>query len=397
MRQFADLLKLPGLAVVIVAQLLARFPAGMYSLGILMHVESSQGNYTSAGLVLAAFSIGTAIAGPIVSRQLSRIGTLPVLLITQCISVASMVVLALVPLPLAGLMALGAVAGAATPPIVPAVRTLYPTLAPNHLLTQLFALDAAFQEIIWVIGPVAITLLVTLTGTTTALLIVAVIQVIGGLAFILAPAVRKLRIPATDRKLGGVLKNSSVVLMFVTSMFLIGGFAAVEAALVATFSDGDAAHSGSLQAGLALGICSVGSLVGGLMTGHRPLSRWSMALRMGVVALGFGIAVTVGGFGFWLLALALFIAGLGCAPALAAVSSVIAGSVDFADTAEAYSWIGTGQLLGASVGSALAGIAIDQAGGQGGLAVSCAIVVIAVVIAVLFRRAQTDLPLRIKV
>ena len=57
MRQFADLLKLPGLALVITAQLLARFPAGMYSLGILMHVEHSQGNYTSAGLVLAAFSI----------------------------------------------------------------------------------------------------------------------------------------------------------------------------------------------------------------------------------------------------------------------------------------------------------------------------------------------------
>jgi MFS family permease len=111
---------------------------------------------------------------------------------------------------------------------------------------------------------------------------------------------------------------------------------------------------------------------------------------MSVVALGFGAAVALAS-GFWGISLALFVAGLGCAPALAAVSSVIAGSVDFADTAEAYGWVGTGQLLGASVGSAAAGIAIDHVGGSGGLMVSLAVVVLAVLVAVVFRRAQPDL------
>jgi len=382
-RQFADLLKLPGLALVITAQLLARFPAGMYSLGILMHVEHSQGNYTSAGLVLAAFSIGTAVAGPIVSRQLSRFGTMPVLLVTLILAVSSVVILAVVPLSLPAMMILGALGGAATPPIIPAVRSLYPQLVPQNQLTRLFSLDAALQEIIWVIGPVAITLLVTLLGSSTALLIVATIQVVGGLIFTFAPHVRRLRIPATSSGFGKVLRNSSVVLMFVTSMFLIGGFAAVEAAIVASFGEG------SLNAGLVLGICSIGSLLGGLISGQRPLTRWSMALRLVVVTAGFGIAAATSGF--WALSIALFIAGLGCAPALAAVSSVIAGSVDFSDTAEAYGWIGTGQLLGASVGSALAGVAIDHAGGQGGLLVSFGIVAVAAVIAALFRRAQPDL------
>ncbi|MFT3888633.1 MAG: MFS transporter [Arachnia sp.] len=384
MRDFLALLKLPGLGLVIATQLIARFPAGMYSLGILMHVEHRMGTYTAAGLVLAAFSVGTAVAGPIVSRQLSRFGTTRVLLVTLAVSVAAVVALVVAPLPLPGLMALGAVAGAAMPPVVPAVRTLYPHLAPQRLINPLFNLDAALQELIWVIGPVAITLLVAGLGTMSALLVVAVIQVAGGLVFALVPVVRNTKIPGTDRRLGGVLRNHSVVLMVVTSMLLIGGFAAMEAAIVATFGEG------SLSAGVALAICSLGSLFGGLYAGNRPLTRWSLALRMLVVALGFGAAVALA-HGFWAISLALFVAGLGCAPALAAVSSVIAGSVDFADTAEAYGWVGTGQLLGASVGSAAAGIAIDSFGGQGGLSVSLVVVLLATVVAAVFRRAQPDL------
>ena len=385
MRDFADLMRAPGLARILAAQLAARFPAGMYSLGVLMHVERTQGSYTAAGLVLAAFSVGMAVAGPLVSRQLSRFGTLPVLLTTLIISVTAVVALAIWPVPLPGQMALGAVAGAAMPPVIPTVRSLYPKLAPQRLLTALFSFDAALQEVIWVIGPVAITFMVATMGSQNALLVVAVVQVVGGLLFILAPRVRSLRIPPSTRQFGRVLANPSVILMAVASLLMIGSFSAVEAALVATFGDG------SIDAGLVLAISSVGSLIGGLLAGNRPLSRWSLALRMAIVVAGFGLAALVSGF--WWLSIALFIAGLGIAPALAAVSSVIAGSVPFSDTAEAYGWIGTGQLLGASVGSAIAGIAIDAAGGQGGIMVSFTIGLLCVLVVTLFRKAQPDLRL----
>ena len=54
-RDFAELLRTPGLARVMASQLAARLPAGMFSLGMLMHFERVQCNYTSAGTVLAAF------------------------------------------------------------------------------------------------------------------------------------------------------------------------------------------------------------------------------------------------------------------------------------------------------------------------------------------------------
>ena len=40
-------------------------------------------------------------------------------------------------------------------------------------------------------------------------------------------------------------------------------------------------------------------------------------------------------------------------------------SVKFSETAEAYGWVGTGQLIGAAAGSAIAGFLIDGVGPQG--------------------------------
>lgn len=383
-RDFAELLRIPGLARVIASQLAARLPAGMFSLGMLMHVEHVQGNYTSAGAVLAAFSVGMAVAGPIITRQLSRFGTLPVLLASLIITTTSLTPLVVFPLPLWAMILLAAAAGATIPPVQPTIRTLYPQLVPQHLVTPLFSLDAALQEIIWVLGPVLITALVVSLGTMTALLIVVAIQLVGALLFLLEPAVRGLRIPAATGKFGKVLLRPSVSLMTVASLLLIGSLAAMEAAVVAWFGEG------SLLGGFALAISAIGSLIGGLAIGHRPIGQWSLALRLLVMVLGMGLAVVVSGF--WGLSAALFIAGLGTAPSIAAVSSVIAGSVPFADTAEAYGWITTGQLIGAAVGSAMAGMAIDSLnGGRGGMLASLAIGSLAVIVTAAFRRSQPDL------
>ena len=359
------------------SQLAARLPAGMFSLGMLMHVEHVQGNYTSAGTVLAAFSIGMAAAGPVITRQLNRYGTLPVLLTCLLVTTASLTPLVIFQLPLWAMTLLAAVAGATIPPVQPTVRTLYPKLVPQHLVTPLFSLDAALQEIIWVLGPVVITALVVYLGTVTALLV-------GGMLFILVPAVRGLRIPRATGRFGKVLANPSVLLMTLASLLLIGCLAAMEAAVVAWFGEG------SLLGGIVLAVSAFGSMIGGLAIGQRPISPWSLPARMLVMALGLVAAVLVSGF--WGLALALFVAGLGTAPSIAAISSVIAGSVPFADTAEAYGWITTGQLIGAAAGSALAGIAIDSlGGGRGGMLASLTIGALAVLATAAFRNTQPDL------
>lgn len=384
MRDFSLLLKTPGLARIVATQLLARMPAGMFSIGLLMHSEHVYGNYASGGAVLAALSIGMAVAGPVISRQLSRWGTLPVLLTCLLLATAALTPMILIPLPLWAMTMLAAIAGATIPPVQPTVRTLYPKLVPHHLVTPLFGLDAALQEIIWVLGPVGITTMVVLLGSVTALLIVVALQLVGVVLFIFEPPVRELRIPKATGGFGRVALKPAVLLMTVTSLLLIGSLAGMEAAVVAWFGEG------STLGGFALAISSIGSLIGGLIMGHRPLGPWSLPIRLLVVAAGLGLASMASGF--WGLSATLFAAGFGMAPAIAAVSSVIAASVPFADTAEAYGWITTGQLMGAALGAALAGVAIDASGGgAGGMLVSFGIGALAAVVATLFRGAQPDL------
>jgi MFS family permease len=94
---------------------------------------------------------------------------------------------------------------------------------------------------------------------------------------------------------------------------------------------------------------------------------------------------------FWWLALMFFLAGIGIAPALSAMSSIVAATVKFSDTPEAYGWIGSGQLIGAAVGSAVAGILIDWQGPIGGFAVAFVLASAAAIVAWALRSRQPDL------
>jgi len=138
-----------------------------------------------------------------------------------------------------------------------------------------------------------------------------------------------------------------------------------------------------------LAIFALTSLAGGLAFGHRPIGPWALARRMSVILVGSVLAVFA--FEFWTISGALAIAGLMVAPALAVMFAVVSATVRFSDTAEAYGWVGTGQLLGAGLGSALAGFLIDAEGPTGGFWTAAGLAALAVVIAAVFRRALPDL------
>ena len=87
----------------------------------------------------------------------------------------------------------------------------------------------------------------------------------------------------------------------------------------------------------------------------------------------------------------LFLGGIGVAPMFAALFTVVSSTVRFSETAEAYGWVGTGQLVGVALGSALAGIAIDSAGGFGGILVSAFFLVATVASAAIGARWMPDL------
>jgi MFS family permease len=138
-----------------------------------------------------------------------------------------------------------------------------------------------------------------------------------------------------------------------------------------------------------LALWAISSLAGGLLLGHIPVGPWALARRMIVVAVGCALAIFA--WDFWSLTGALLVAGLCIAPALAVMFAIVSASVKFSDTAEAYGWVGTGQLIGAAIGSAVAGFLIDSAGAGGAFWTAAAFGALGALVPLVFRRAHPDL------
>jgi MFS family permease len=281
-------------------------------------------------------------------------------------------------------MLVGLVGGLSTPPVQSAVRTIYPKMVNAQQLSPLFALDAAAQEIIWVAGPVIITFVSIQISTVLGVVVAGAFLVGGGAWFIASPEVGRVRIPRSRRSLGAVLLKKPVIFATVSGFLLIGACAAIEASVVSVFG-----HGGP-QAGIILAIWSVGSLIGGLAIGHAGIGPWALARRMGVVALGMAISVFAIG-SFWGLTAALLVAGFGIAPSLGVMSAIVSASVKFSETAEAYGWVGTGQLIGAALGSASAGFFIDGIGPVGGFVIATVFAIVGSLFATVFHSWHPDL------
>jgi MFS family permease len=380
---YLDLLKTRGVARLMGAQLIARFPGGMLSLAFLIHIQATTGSYAAAGLVLAATSVGQAVAGPLTSRWMGIWGMRSVLILTTAVCAACIATIALAPLTVPLYMLVGLIGGLSYPPIQPAVRTIYPKMVNSKQLTPLFSLDASAQEIIWIAAPVITTFIATQVSSVLAILLAVAFLVGGGAWFIASPEVGRVRIPRSKRRIGLVLAKRPVLLATITGFLLVGACAAVEAAVVATFRDEGA------EAGYVLAIWSVASLVGGLAFGHLPVGPWALARRMFVTFLGMALAIFA--WEFWSLSFTLLIAGICIAPALAVMFSIVSASVKFSDTAEAYGWVGTGQLIGAAIGSAVAGLFIDRVGPGGAFWTAAGFAFLGFLIPTIFHRWHPDL------
>lgn len=384
MKSYISLLKTPGVGRIIAAQLTARFPGGMISLAFLIHIHQQQGSYGAAGLVLAATSVGQAVSGPLTGRWMGIWGMRRVLILTMSVCALAVSAIALIPMTVPFYMVVGLIAGLSYPPVQPAVRTIYPKMVNSTQLTPLFSLDASAQEIIWIAGPVITTFLAIQISSTVAIMVAVAFLVGGGSWFISSPALGRVRIPRSRRPFGSVLRTRTVLLATIVGFLLIGSCAAVEASVVSVFG-----QQGP-QAGIVLAIWSIGSIIGGLSLGSVPIGPWALARRMLIVLVGLAASALVFN-NFWGLSITLVLAGIGIAPALAVIFAIVSSSVKFSDTAEAYGWVGTGQLIGAALGSAAAGFLIDARGPVGGFVAAVALALVGFLVPLLLRGWHPDL------
>ena len=378
MATYMQVLSRPGVLRVVSSQLVARFPFGLMSLAFVLHIQHISGSYALAGLALGLETVGVAVSGPLLGRWMGGWGVRRTLLVAASISTTTILVIGLAPLPAEALAGLCLLVGLSSPPIQSAVRTIYPMLVERKQMGTLYALDATLQEVIWIFGPVTATFIAAFTNTTVGIVVMGIIQITGAIWFCSNREIRNVDIPKSKRRLGGVLRSKIVVSNAIIGALLVGSFSGVEIGTVAVFTD-------KATAGIVVGVLSVGSLLGGLLFGHRSKTRWALSRYLLVVFVGFSMVFVAPDSVVW-VSIAWFIAGLGIAPALGLLGAIIGASVKTADAPEAYGWVSSGQMVGYAGAAAIAGLSIDLIKPEAALLVAALMGGGAVIVALLSAR-----------
>jgi MFS family permease len=362
LKRYAEVLRVPHVAALVAAALLARLPIGINALAVVLFLRRETGSFAIAGVVAAGLAAGAGMGAPISGRLVDRLG--PRILLVM----AAVHALALALLVLGGragahavlLMAIGMVAGASLPPTSSVLRSLWPKLLAGRAELQqaAFAMDSVGIEILFVGGPLVTGLIATVLVPEAAFAISAVAVLAGTAAFVVQPPVRAAgadRPPADQR--GGALRSPGVVTLALTSVPAGIGLGICEVALPA-FSD---AHGAAERAGLLLAVWSLGSVVGGLVYGamrRPPLLRVHMAvtLLLPLSLLPMAAAPSIGA-----MALLVIPAGLFISPLLATRNELIGWVAPPGARTEAYTWPQTAFVGGIAIGAALSGGIVEAA------------------------------------
>jgi len=353
------LLRRPAVARLLASSLLGRLPTGMVPVALVLFSRGSDVGYGVAGLFAAAYTAGAAVGGPLLARWMDRTGQTRVIVGA---GVASSVALALLPfLGVVGGIVVAAVAGAATPPVEPGLRAIWPTVLHGADVPRVYALDAAAQELIFVAGPLLV-LVAGEFGSAGGLYAAAVIGLAGTLWFAAAPASRRWR-PAevTERHWAGALRPPRLRRVY-AGMLLVGFTVGTFPVAAAAFSEeaGDRGWAAWLVAANA-----GGALIGGVWFSGRSerVSPRVLPWLLGALGLGYlPLALVPTTSGAFPIALGLSgVSGLFLPPIITLVFLTIDRLAPEGTVTEAFAWLVTAFLVGSSIGAAIAGAIVAGA------------------------------------
>jgi hypothetical protein len=345
----------------------------MLPVAILLLVNTRSGSLAAAGLVVGAFSIGRAAASPAVGALIDRLGQVWVLVPGAAVQAILLGGLLLAvqfraSIPVTAIVA--ALAGAATPPIQACLRALWPVVAPGDAARDAaYSFDATSQELIWIFGPMLVSLLLIVATPAAVVAACAGIGCVGVALFVVSPVSRGWR-GSRDSKRSrlGALASHDLRALLLTVVFAGISWGALTFGIVAL-----AVSLGSSRAsGLLLALVSVGSITGGVLLGARKWS-WSTIRRYRAllaatvvccVPLLFATSIAVA-------APLSLLAGFPLAATYASQYILTGRAAQKGTTTEAFTWLSSMFALGISVGYAGAGAASQAFDVHAAFAVAC--------------------------
>jgi MFS family permease len=372
---YADVLKAPHAARLLTGTLVGRLPNATAHIALVLFTRAEGGSYTLAGALTAAYGLSTAIGQPLLGRAVDLYGQPRVQLPAAVVSALGMVLLAVAgtgSLPVA--YAAVIVAGLFTPPLEGGLRALWPSvLGREDRVHRAYAMDAVAQEIMFTVGPLLVTLLVSLWSPGAALLVINAIGVLGALSVVLSEPSRAWRSAPREAHWLGALRSPGLLALLGAFFFVGLALGSITVAGVAYADD----HGRESVYGWLMAALGLGALLGGTAYGAR---QWAGAperrLRVLVALLALGylpLALTPSVAAMTALSA---IAGVFLAPAIACAFIVVDRHAPRGTVTEAFSWLVTTFGVGAAAGTAVAGPAVEIGGtawsfavaGAGGIA-----------------------------
>ncbi|MEV5974937.1 MFS transporter [Streptomyces sp. NPDC051921] len=366
---YLDILRAPHAARLLVGTLVGRLPNGTGPVAITVFTRAEGGSYSLAGGLIAAYGLATAVGQPLLGRAVDLKGQPRVQLPAAVVSALGMAALAVTGIGNLFLAyAAVLVAGLFTPPLEGGLRALWPSvLGREDRVHRAYALDAVAQEVMFTVGPLLLTLVVALWSPAAALVVINALGVLGALSVVVSQPSRTWRSAPREAHWLGALRSPGLLALLASFFFVGLALGSITVAAVAYADDrGNEAVYGWLMAALGLG-----ALVGGVAYGAR---QWAGAperrLRVLVLLLALGylpLMLVPGPAAMTALAA---LAGVFLAPAIACAFIVVDRHAPGGTVTEAFSWLVTTFGVGAALGSAVSGPAVELAGTPAGFAVA---------------------------
>ena len=363
---YRALLRLPGAMPAFAAAALVRLSYAMVGLSFLLVVQDATGSFGAAGAALGAFALPTLLA-PYKSRLVDRFGVrLPLRGLGA--GYATMLA-AVVGCAAAGVQArspyllLALAAGVLTPPVGPVMRGIWAGLTPSGAArNRAYSLDGVAEEGLFATGPLLVGAVLLVLEPFAALLLTAIVALIGSVALSCSCLVGRSPFPTgfTPPPASGLVGPLRLpgVRWLMLAMFGVGvALAPLEVAVVARATEaGSAAAAGYLLAALSLGSAGGGLLWGRLnLTGRRSSLLLVLMVLLGVGTVAAGLTPSLAA-----LAGVLVLTGAVVAPAFVLAYMLADQLVDETVRTETSTWIGTASNIGGAVGVTGAGFLVDH-------------------------------------
>ncbi len=388
-RSYGPLLRTPGAAAFSAAALIGRLPISMLGIGTVLLVEDRRGSYALAGLVSAAYAVGLAVLGPLISRFVDTRGQRRVLLPALVLSsagIATLVLLLETAAAAGWLMLAAAVTSASTTQLGSCARSRWrSTLAAagrEAELPRAYAWEAVADEVVFVAGPLLV-VACAVSDPAVGLLVALALGAAGTLAFVAQRATEPpVEPPAAERR-RSALASPGLRTLTLSMLFVGVLFGTVEVSMVAFAQERGSSAGGGLLLALVAGGSTVAGLVYGAVHWKAPLHR---RFQLSLVGLAIGLLPLLLAPDVALMAPAALLAGVAVSPSLIGSFGLVDSLVPISVRTEGFSWLNSGLGIGVAAGFAVAGAVAEVAGARTAFLVAVGGAVAAAAVALAGRR-----------